>query len=100
MSEHDHSHGGNANARQLGIALALTGTFLIVEVIYGFLSGSLALLSDAGHMLTDVMALALIGLVILIVPSADNGPYMTPFAFALLALLTALVLLAHARSLG
>lgn len=59
MSEHGHSHGENANARQLGIALALTGSFLIVEVIYGFLSGSLALLSDAGHMLTDVMALAL-----------------------------------------
>ncbi|MCP2014044.1 cobalt-zinc-cadmium efflux system protein [Deinococcus sp. HSC-46F16] len=59
MSEHGHSHGENANARQLGIALTLTGTFLVVEVIYGFLSGSLALLSDAGHMLTDVMALAL-----------------------------------------
>lgn len=58
MSE-GHSHGKNANARQLGIALVLTGTFLIVEVVYGVLSGSLALLSDAGHMLTDVMALAL-----------------------------------------
>ncbi|WP_022802550.1 cation diffusion facilitator family transporter [Deinococcus ficus] len=56
---HSHSHGRDANARQLGIALALTGTFLIVEVVYGLLSGSLALLSDAGHMLTDVAALAL-----------------------------------------
>ena len=59
MSEHGHSHGANANTRQLGIALALTGSFLVVEVVYGVLSGSLALLSDAGHMLTDVMALAL-----------------------------------------
>lgn len=59
MSEHGHSHGENASARQLILALALTGTFLVVEVVYGFLSGSLALLSDAGHMLTDVMALAL-----------------------------------------
>ncbi|MBI0445532.1 cation diffusion facilitator family transporter [Deinococcus sp. DB0503] len=59
MSEHGHSHGANANTRQLSLALALTGTFLIIEVIYGFLSGSLALLSDAGHMLTDVMALVL-----------------------------------------
>ncbi|GBF04597.1 cation diffusion facilitator family transporter [Deinococcus aerius] len=59
MSEHGHSHGANASARQLRLALALTGTFLVVEVIYGFLSGSLALLSDAGHMLTDVMALVL-----------------------------------------
>ncbi len=56
---HSHSHGRDANARQLGIALALTGTFLIVEVVYGLLSGSLALLSDAGHMLTDVAALTL-----------------------------------------
>lgn len=54
-----HSHGKDANARQLGIALGLTGSFLVVEVIYGFLSGSLALLSDAGHMLTDAAALAL-----------------------------------------
>lgn len=59
MSEHGHSHGANASARQLSLALALTGTFLVVEVIYGFVSGSLALLSDAGHMLTDVMALVL-----------------------------------------
>ena len=58
MSE-GHSHGKDANARQLTTALALTGTFLVVEVIYAFLSGSFALLSDAGHMLTDVMALAL-----------------------------------------
>lgn len=58
MSE-GHSHGKDANARQLTTALALTGTFLVVEVIYAFLSGSLALLSDTGHMLTDVMALAL-----------------------------------------
>lgn len=59
MTEHAHSHGANASTRQLSLALALTGTFLIVEVVYGFISGSLALLSDAGHMLTDAMALAL-----------------------------------------
>jgi len=41
------------------IALVLTGAFMIVEVIGGILSGSLALLADAGHMLTDTMALAL-----------------------------------------
>lgn len=59
MSDHGHSHGAAANTRQLTLALLLTGSFLVVEVIYGLLSGSLALLSDAGHMLTDVMALAL-----------------------------------------
>lgn len=41
------------------IALVLTGIFMIVEVIGGIISGSLALLADAGHMLTDTMALAL-----------------------------------------
>ena len=59
MTNHAHDHGANASARQLGIALALTGSFLVVEVIYAFVSGSLALLSDAGHMLTDAAALAL-----------------------------------------
>jgi cobalt-zinc-cadmium efflux system protein len=41
------------------IALVLTGAFMIVEVVGGIISGSLALLADAGHMLTDTMALAL-----------------------------------------
>ena len=45
--------------RRVVIALVLTGTFMIVEVIGGILSGSLALLADAGHMLTDTMALGL-----------------------------------------
>ncbi|MGI9271533.1 MAG: cation diffusion facilitator family transporter [Woeseiaceae bacterium] len=45
--------------RRVLIALVLTGTFMVVEVIGGILSGSLALLADAGHMLTDTMALAL-----------------------------------------
>ncbi len=40
-------------------ALALTSLFLVAEVVGGFLTNSLALLADAGHMLTDVAALAL-----------------------------------------
>lgn len=55
-----HSHNQEAgNIKRVQIALLLTGTFMIVEVIGGVLSGSLALLADAGHMLTDSMALAL-----------------------------------------
>jgi cobalt-zinc-cadmium efflux system protein len=42
----------------LTIALALTGTFLVAEVIGGILTGSLALISDAAHMLTDTIGLA------------------------------------------
>jgi cobalt-zinc-cadmium efflux system protein len=45
--------------KRVQIALLLTGAFMLVEVIGGILSGSLALLADAGHMLTDTMALAL-----------------------------------------
>jgi len=41
------------------VALVLTGFFMVVEVVGGIISGSLALLADAGHMLTDTMALAL-----------------------------------------
>jgi cobalt-zinc-cadmium efflux system protein len=54
--EHSHNDG---NMRRVIFALILTGAFMIVEVIGGILSGSLALLADAGHMLTDTMALAL-----------------------------------------
>ena len=54
-----HSHTANANVRQLTIALALTSTFLVAEVIGGLVFKSLALLSDAAHMFTDVVALAI-----------------------------------------
>ena len=43
----------------LGVALALTGAFMVVEFAGGLIAGSLALLADAGHMLTDTAALAL-----------------------------------------
>jgi cobalt-zinc-cadmium efflux system protein len=57
---HDHRIATLAASRgRLVIALVLTGSFLIVEVVAGILSGSLALLSDAGHMLTDAGALGL-----------------------------------------
>ncbi|MGB5720423.1 MAG: cation diffusion facilitator family transporter [Woeseiaceae bacterium] len=55
---HSHTTSGS-NLRRVLIALVLTGTFMLVEVVGGLLSGSLALLADAGHMLTDTMALTL-----------------------------------------
>ena len=54
---HDHSHTGNQ--RRLQIALVITALFTIVEAVGGLVTRSLALLADAGHMLTDSMALAL-----------------------------------------
>ena len=53
-----HAH-PDSNMRRVTIALVLTATFMVVEVIGGVISGSLALLADAGHMLTDTMALGL-----------------------------------------
>ena len=56
---HDHAHSDSSSQKRVIIALVLTGAFMVVEVIGGIISGSLALLADAGHMLTDTMALAL-----------------------------------------
>jgi cobalt-zinc-cadmium efflux system protein len=64
--EHGHPHGHHDHAalaagdtRRLAVALALLTGLLAVEAVVGVLTGSLALLSDAAHMLTDVAALAL-----------------------------------------
>ena len=55
---HGHSHSlGEGNRHRVGIAAALTGFFMVAEVAGGLISGSLALLADAGHMLTDFAAL-------------------------------------------
>lgn len=59
---HSHSHVGSAAGRNKGrlyMVLALTGTFLVAEVVGGILTSSLALLADAGHMLTDVFGLTM-----------------------------------------
>ena len=55
MHEHHRTHGPR---RYLGLTLILTAVIMMVEVMGGFWSGSLSLLADAGHMLTDVLALA------------------------------------------
>lgn len=64
--EHAHGHGHShapsvtaSNERTVLLALVLTAGFMVAEVIGGILSGSLALIADAGHMLTDAVALAL-----------------------------------------
>jgi cobalt-zinc-cadmium efflux system protein len=56
---HTHNHADAANGRPLKITLVLVLVIMAAEVIGGFLSNSLALLSDAGHMLTDALAIAL-----------------------------------------
>lgn len=54
---HSHDTERHQSSRALAIALLLTASFLIIEVVGGVLTGSLALLSDAAHMFTDVAAL-------------------------------------------
>ena len=54
-----HAHGGDGSVSRLRIALGLTLVLLVAEVVGGVLSNSLALLADAGHMLTDAGALGL-----------------------------------------
>ena len=56
---HGEAHPRTATRRALGIALALAAGYVVVEVVGAWWTGSLALLADAGHMLSDVAALAL-----------------------------------------
>src|ERR671913_549716 len=60
MGHHGHDHTAAArggNRRALAVVLALTASFTVVEIIGGLLTGSLALLADAGHMLSDNLSL-------------------------------------------
>lgn len=81
---HDHDHGahaGHAHAststptRRLVLALSLTATFMVVELFAGWWTGSLALLSDAGHMLTDAGALVIAILAQRIAAKARSGQH-------------------------
>lgn len=66
---HGHSHGAglghshhdlrNESKKGMLTVLALTGTYMVIECVTGFLTGSLAMFADAGHMLSDVGALLL-----------------------------------------
>ncbi|KOP79646.1 cation diffusion facilitator family transporter [Cytobacillus solani] len=56
---HNHSHGHTGNKKALFLSFLLIASFMIVEVVGGLLTNSLALLSDAGHMLSDAAALGL-----------------------------------------
>jgi len=76
---HDHTHGSTARAGaryagRLRIALALTVAFLLVETVAAFLTRSLALLSDAAHMLTDAVGIGMaVGAISLANRAAEGG---------------------------
>ncbi len=81
---HGHEQGRPAAAPTRGgllsAALALVLAFMIGEVVAGLLSGSLALLSDAGHMLTDAAALGLAIFAARVATRPPKGPYTYGFA--------------------
>ncbi|AQZ63858.1 Cobalt-zinc-cadmium resistance protein CzcD [[Actinomadura] parvosata subsp. kistnae] len=54
---HGHGHAAGRHRWRLAVSFALIGAFFVVELVFGLLSGSLALLSDAGHMAADVVTL-------------------------------------------
>ena len=56
---HSHNYGAGASRGRLLVALCLSTTVLVAEIVTAFLTGSLALLADAGHMLTDVVGLVI-----------------------------------------
>ena len=101
--EHEgHDHGGHdhaaelreASRRSLIIAMVLISSFMVAEVIGGIMSGSLALLADAGHMLTDAAAigLALIAVWIARRPETVNRTFGYHRSEVLAALINALSL--------
>lgn len=98
---HHHHHRGHVhtsahqNKRRLLLVLGLTSTFLIVEVIGGLLTNSLALLADATHMFTDAsgLALALLGIKLAERPATPERTYGYYRAEILAALLNSAVLI-------
>jgi cobalt-zinc-cadmium efflux system protein len=68
---HDHGHGGDTRVSRMIIAAAVLATFFVIELSTALLINSIALLADAGHMLTDLVAMFMgLGAVLL----ARHGP--------------------------
>jgi cobalt-zinc-cadmium efflux system protein len=96
---HDHDHGADRssaakNKNRLALVLGLTTLYLVAEIVGGFLTGSLALLADAGHMLTDAggLALALFAIWLAEKPATPERTYGYYRAEILAALTNAVVL--------
>lgn len=95
MSSLNSTTAGSKHKRSLKIVFAITASYLIVEVVVGFISNSLALLSDAAHMLTDVggQALALFAIWMTSKPRNSRKTYGYYRVEILSALTNALVLI-------
>ncbi|WP_350349549.1 cation diffusion facilitator family transporter [Agromyces sp. G08B096] len=75
--DHAHDHAGTATRTRLLTAIGIIGAFLVVQVVGGLLSGSLALLADAGHMASDLLGLivALVAALVAARPATDRQTY-------------------------
>jgi len=97
-ARHAHGHGAESRAtrRALWVALALTGGFAVVEAAGGWLAGSLALISDAGHMVTDAASfvVALIAAAVAARAPSRRASYGYARAEVLAAFVNALAMLA------
>lgn len=95
-----HSHGHTANRNRLLIAIAIVAAVLVVEAAGAWLSGSLSLLADAGHMLSDLTGLvvALLATIVAARPATDRQTFGFRRAEVFGALVNGLILLAVAVS--
>ncbi|MEV1130278.1 cation diffusion facilitator family transporter [Agromyces sp. NPDC049794] len=97
-----HAHLASANRTRLRVAIAIIAAFLVVQVVGGILSGSLALLADAGHMASDLIGLvvALVAAVVAARPATDRQTYGYRRAEVLGALVNGVVLVVVAVSVA
>lgn len=103
MHNHDHQgHGPGGPQRSLLLALLLTLSFALIEAIAGWWSGSLALISDAGHMVTDSLALGLAAAAAVLARRRPSARYSYGWGRAeiLSALFNALVMIALIAVIG
>ncbi|PJJ71661.1 cobalt-zinc-cadmium efflux system protein [Diaminobutyricimonas aerilata] len=99
---HDHHSHASGDRRRLVVALAIVATVLVAEVIGALVSGSLALLADAGHMASDAIGLvvALIASVLAARPATDRHTFGFQRLEVLAALVNGVILVAVAFSVG
>lgn len=97
---HDHTHAAGSNRTRLWLAIGIVACVLVVEVVGAWLTGSLALLADAGHMFSDLagLVIALTATVVAARPATDRQTFGYQRAEVFGALLNGLILVAVATS--
>lgn len=97
---HDHAHAAGSNRTRLSLAIGIVACVLLVEAVGAALTGSLALLADAGHMLSDLVGLivALTATMVALRPATDRQTYGYQRAEVFGALINGLILVGVAVS--